>query len=366
MTTQYEENPDTGYFNTWSGRHPHTAVRSLDLYLAWRDGAPLPPLASFPALTHVSVPLQICDEALLDHLAALPHVRSLRVYHGPGDPIPAKIFSLVQLTALYLDSNEVSVMPDLFDRLPDLTVLGLGANELSEIPPSVLRLPALRRLDVSSNQIAQLPTFAVPLASLDVSWNPLADLGDLPLTLQELGAACESVVTHRALPLLRGLRELTLRVGADSSLPDLSALHQLARFDVSGPALDESLFDRLPRGLEALHCVSPRLARVPSSIQRCVRLHALTVSSCGVTELAPELAGVPLATFGAALTQLADTPTYRFLPLTLRVLHLANCGMTRVPERIRELVHLDELGLELNKLVDLPAWLSRIPTVRYR
>jgi hypothetical protein len=172
MTAEYAGDPASGYFNCWSGRHPLGAVRTLDLYMKWRDGEELPPLAALPQLRKVVVPVDLVTDALVDEIAGTP-VTSLEVIMGQG-VVPACLFRLDQLVELDLSGLHLEEVP-----------LGLGGNELAELPEAVGALVKLTTLEVGRNRLTALPAalHRLPhLTTLDVSCNELgtAALSELP------------------------------------------------------------------------------------------------------------------------------------------------------------------------------------------
>src|SRR5690349_4805677 len=86
VTAEYEESPSTGYFNFWSGRHPKSAVRTLDLYLAWREGEKFPQLHRFENLKALIIPLTLLDRSRIDQIARST-VTDLTIIMGDGEPL---------------------------------------------------------------------------------------------------------------------------------------------------------------------------------------------------------------------------------------------------------------------------------------
>lgn len=373
MTANHEEDPERGYFNWWSGRYPPSAVRTLDLYLAWRDGEKFPPLESFPNLDYLMVPVMILDDKLVAQIRRLPTLRGLRVFMGQNDQPNPGIFSIEQLEGLDLAGNELTSLPDLFGGLPRLRSVAIDHNDLTEIPPSLAKLPTLHQLTMSGNQFTEVPMIEAPLTELELAWNPLAVLDGerLPRTLEVLIATCknQSIVS---LARLGALRKLAVLVGKGYELPDLTRLSRLVEIEVAGfyggAVLGEPMLDRLPANLESIggvgsHCMG--LTRVPPQIARFTKLRQLDVTFEKVTEIAADIRKLPLEVFKASSTLLADTPTYSYLPGTLKTIELSAVGMTRVPERFRELEKLETLRLVNNPLVERPEWLARVRNVHY-
>jgi internalin A len=86
------------------------------------------------------------------------------------------------LTQLWLNSNQISVIPDCVGNLSQLTQLWLDRNQISVIPDCVGNLSQLARLDLQNNQIRELPEVlnGLPnLKELDLRGNPLSIPPDL-------------------------------------------------------------------------------------------------------------------------------------------------------------------------------------------
>ncbi|WAS91334.1 leucine-rich repeat domain-containing protein [Nannocystis punicea] len=365
MTAEYTEDPGGGYFNCWTGRYPTSCVRTLDLYMAWRDGEEFPPLAEFANLTRLAVPADMLTRSRVAEVAQT-NIVALEISMHDGPRPPPEVFELPRLEVLDLSGCELEALPDRFTELPRLRRIGLAHNQLVELPPSLLASPSLTSLDLGFNQIAQTPAFAPDsrLEQLDLTANPLGvlDVARLPRSLTVLKAQAELEEVSDAIAELVHLRELALGSKL-RSLPDLGRLARLTTLELAGK-LGEALFERLPVTLAELHgygshCMG--LDRIPPAIGRLAQLRVLHLPFEKITELAVELREVPLERLVLSSTCLADTPTYAHLPGSLRVLQLANVGMTRCPPRIAELMELRELVLSANRLTEIPEAVRALP-----
>lgn len=365
MTAEYTEHPESGYFNCWSGRYPTAAVRTLDLYMAWRDGEVFPPLAAFENLRGLVIPGGMLTAARVAEVART-QISSLEVIMHDGPELPPGVFDLENLEALELSGCGLAVLPDLFARLPRLASLDLGHNRLESLPASLLASPTLTRLNLGFNRISRTPAFTDDsrLEQLDLSANPLTtlDVDVLPRGLTSLKVLADLEAVGDGLAELVHLRVLALGSKL-RALPDLQRLTGLVEVQLAG-TLGEALFDRLPASLEQLrgygsHCVG--LERIPPAIGRFTRLRVLELLFERITELAPELRQVPLDRLTLSCTKLGDTPSYAHLPDTLQCLELANVGMTKCPDRIAELVELRTLVLSANRLTAIPEAVRGLP-----
>ena len=105
-------------------------------------------LAALPLIRGVRY-LNVCDNPLHQLVVADPELRELRAERA-------------QLTAVELD-------------LPALRELSLRGNALAALSPTIARSPKLHTLDLRGNALDTLPDAlrGLPLAKLDLRWNPL-------------------------------------------------------------------------------------------------------------------------------------------------------------------------------------------------
>merc|ERR1712183_97631 len=115
------------------------------------------------------------DEQLAQHPLIEP---SLRLSKRRIQWIPKQLFQLSYIENLYLDNNNLELLPDkFFEKLPQLKYLDLRNNELSEIPNSGLsNHKNLQVLLLSRNSITHLPLdlgFVKSLNALHWVGNPI-------------------------------------------------------------------------------------------------------------------------------------------------------------------------------------------------
>lgn len=364
MSGEYTEDPVGGYFNCWSGRYSPAAVRTFDLLREWRDGAKHPPLRDFPNLRALSLPIPMLDEGLLAEVAAT-RVTSLTLELGEGE-LPDGIFRLGALEDLDISGNRLSTLPDLFASLPHLRSLDIRHNALQELPPSLLHSRTLATLDASFNGLREVPMFdrSAPLTTLSLAANPITilEVKNLPAGMTDLDINAELTAIPSELATLVELRRLAI-ANPVTAIPDLRGLSKLVDIQLAG-TLGAAIFDQLPTTIEVIRGYgSHRIAldRIPPQIARFSRLRELLLNFEPLKELPSALRELRIERLELSSTLLADTPTYAHLPATLRELHLANVGMTRVPGRLCELVELRKLVLAANRLATVPESLRRLP-----
>jgi Leucine-rich repeat (LRR) protein len=108
-----------------------------------------------------------------NRLAAAPAtsgVRYLNVGDNPLGHLAAVDAAIEELRAEHAELGSLGI-----DGLGELRELSLRNNRLAALPASIGSLPRLRTLDLRGNQLDELPDtlLGLPLAKLDLRWNPL-------------------------------------------------------------------------------------------------------------------------------------------------------------------------------------------------
>lgn len=152
----------------------------------------LPRLAVLDAnrnrLTHLPPLADLAFAYLAENrLTEVPEVRNVRYLNVCDNPLAALAFSAP--TGLReLRAERVGLRSLALDGLTELRELSLRGNQLAELPAAIAALTELRVLDLRGNRLDDVPAAlrALPLAKLDLRWNPLRMR---PAWLDELGAA---------------------------------------------------------------------------------------------------------------------------------------------------------------------------------
>lgn len=150
------------------------------LRLEYNDLETLPnSISNLVALEHFSLsnPLQELPETF----SQLKNMKILSLNNVEFKEFPKSLFSLSKLTILYISGkykreNNITELPDMFDRLPNLTELGVTAAALSKLPNSIATLHKLTNVSFSHNNLTSFPealTSNVNLSFVDISSNPL-------------------------------------------------------------------------------------------------------------------------------------------------------------------------------------------------
>lgn len=121
----------------------------------------LPPPPPAPPPTHSSLPptVQVCD---------LLHLQRLWLNHNQLTILPPNFSRLSQLTELFLHHNHFKEFPSVLCHLPSLLSLWLSHNQIPSIPDDITNLSLLRRLHLDHNRIESFPVSLTSLPNLQV------------------------------------------------------------------------------------------------------------------------------------------------------------------------------------------------------
>lgn len=129
-----------------------------------------------------------CDNPLTELPPSFTQLKNLKEL-GLNDHLftafPAEIFSLSQLSMLYMSGNyksdtKLGKLPDLFQQLPELKELGIQNAGLSSLPRSIATLKKLEHASFSNNQFKSFPEVLasnprlvyVPFTNNPLQWEP--------------------------------------------------------------------------------------------------------------------------------------------------------------------------------------------------
>ncbi|MEM9946638.1 MAG: COR domain-containing protein, partial [Cyanobacteria bacterium P01_D01_bin.36] len=95
-------------------------------------------------------------------IAQLSNLTTLYLFSNQITEIPEAIAQLSNLTTLYLDSNQITEIPEAIAQLSNLTELYLESNKIEEVPASLAQLPKLKKLDLRKNRLSISPEILGP------------------------------------------------------------------------------------------------------------------------------------------------------------------------------------------------------------
>ena len=172
-----------------------------------------------------------------------PHLESLFVMSCGLKRFDSRMLALRRLTVLDLSNNQISLLPDNFDGVPQLANLKLSNNLITEVPASFcsshLKI-SLSQIDLSSNQLSEIPPYFYNLENLITLKLDNNKLSSLSYGLRKL----------------KRLRSLTLSHNQLHAVPAEIIFLHLNSLDVFGNSL---LFTATVNSLDSLVLPLPTL-----------------------------------------------------------------------------------------------------------
>lgn len=112
----------------------------------------------------------------------ITHLKELYLQHNEIVILPPEIGLLVNLKLLYLNDNQLINLPPEIGNLVNLKSLIVSVNKLTDLPSTIVRLTKLESLYLGNNEFTKLPTLPPNLSLLHMPNNKLTTLcgiGDL-------------------------------------------------------------------------------------------------------------------------------------------------------------------------------------------
>jgi Leucine-rich repeat (LRR) protein len=100
---------------------------------------------------------ELKDEQSYIYLSQLPHLYAVWLDFNELTVVPDNIGLLSQITYLYLDGNELIDVPPAMRSMKSLSVLHLGYNNFSQLPERFMEMPGLLMVHINNNQITSIP-----------------------------------------------------------------------------------------------------------------------------------------------------------------------------------------------------------------
>ncbi|XP_078059880.1 uncharacterized protein LOC144485653 [Mustelus asterias] len=274
----------------------------------------------------------------------LHHLQLLGLSGNSLDSLPWEISTLTQLQQLYLQDNNLQLLPFGFCQLHGLEILDLKENALIYLPDDINCLVNLKHLYLSHNHLAFIPQSlrqCTNLCVLDISINclDLSLLHSFPDNLAELDLSDNRLDTLPPVVCQLGasLQLLYLR---NTQLKNLSCCFS----DLTG--------------IRLLDLSQNVLRYFPKQICGLRQLEALSLDDSKLKEVAPGIKNLTkLKILGLTGNRFRAFPQEICSVESLEKLYLGqDHGMkfTHLPEEISRLVNLKELYLENNEIQFLP------------
>ncbi|MEM1279938.1 MAG: COR domain-containing protein [Cyanobacteria bacterium P01_H01_bin.152] len=247
--------------------------------------------------------------------------------------VPPSIGQLANLTALYLDHNQLTALPKELCQLANLTTLYLHQNQLTAVPKELGELQSLTELYLSQNQLRQVPK----------------ELGELQ-NLTELYLHQNQLITvPKELGQLQNLTELALDQNQLITVPkELGQLQNLTRLFLDQNQLSEvpSFIKKLSK-LQRIDLNDNQLISLPKFLTQLPDLKALLLHGNPALRLSGEILGptYPAVNNGATPANPREILDYYFriqsekTPLNEAKLILVGFGTVGKTSLVNRLIH---------------------------
>jgi internalin A len=256
--------------------------------------------------------------------------------------IPAKLFTLENLTSLDLSNNTITQIPFEISKLKNLRALKLSGNKTIEGLSAIGQLKKLTELDLSRCGLTHVPDSIFQLENLAVlhlDQNQIIhispNIGKL-LSLRVLTLSNNKIIElPTELSQLCDLRYLKLEWNQLGRLPkEIKHLNSLRNLD-----LNHNKFKKFPKvlrqlkGLRVLKISHGNFIELPGNIENLKSLKELDLSFCGLKVLSPAIAKIQtLETLNLSHNHLKDIPVEIRNQGKLKFLDLDNNGLFIPPE----------------------------------
>lgn len=98
---------------------------------------------------------ELRDEQSYTYLGAIPNLYSLWLDHNNLKVLPENIGKLSQIRYLYIDHNELTTLPNL-SGLKNTWVLHAGHNRFTSLPEQLMEMPGLFLVHMNNNKITEI------------------------------------------------------------------------------------------------------------------------------------------------------------------------------------------------------------------
>ncbi|KAF8946326.1 hypothetical protein BGZ47_000805 [Haplosporangium gracile] len=282
----------------------------------------------------------------------LRNLRELYLDHNDIKVVPDSLLKLTKLDVLDLSCNSISSFHSAFKmkKLKNLRRLNLDHNMLTDISP-IYKLKSLRELRMNHNFVPYLAIAIQNMTKLKILAMESNSLSTLPETMGKLGNLCELRLSDN------NLRALPESIGSIRTLQVL--------------ALRSNLLERLPESwkdmenLSTLDLASNKLTSLPADIVRLPKLTHLDLHDNQIRALPDKIGQLSnLVVLQLCNNQLRELPRDIGRLKDLHDLVLSFNQLRRLPDEIGKLNKLQELKLDNNPLRSLPKTIQRLTNVR--
>ncbi|KAI1320272.1 hypothetical protein EDD11_001487 [Mortierella claussenii] len=282
----------------------------------------------------------------------LRNLRELYLDHNDIKVVPDSLLKLSKLDVLDLSCNSISSFHSAFKlkKLKNLRRLNLDHNMLTDISP-IYKLKSLRELRMSHNFVPYLAIAIHNMAKLKILAMESNSLATLPETMGKLGNLCELRLSDN------NLRTLPESIGSIRTLQVL--------------ALRSNLLEKLPESwkdmenLSTLDLACNRLTSLPGDIVRLPKLTHLDLHDNQIEVLPDKIGQLSnLIVLQLCNNQLRELPKDIGRLRDLHDLVLSFNQLQFLPDEIGKLSKLQDLKFDNNPLRVLPKTIQRLTSVR--
>lgn len=132
--------------------------------------------------------LTVVDNGKPVPLTSVPGLQ-LFLNNNEIEVVPEEFAALDNVTFVYLNSNKVRVIPAAVTRMKSLQGMYFTENQLTEIPPELFAMKQLRKFQISRNHVKEIPAAfgnLVNLIHLNLAENDITSLPDSMANLKQL------------------------------------------------------------------------------------------------------------------------------------------------------------------------------------
>jgi leucine-rich repeat protein SHOC2 len=121
-------------------------------------------------------------ETLPENIGTLTHLTKLNLNGNRLTSLPESIGNLTNLTELYLNGHKLTALPESIGNLTNLTRLDLNGDRLESLPDSIANLTKLTELNLNGNRLVRIPDILIEfpnLKTINLDNNPITDLSEI-------------------------------------------------------------------------------------------------------------------------------------------------------------------------------------------
>jgi len=94
------------------------------------------------------------------------HITGIALTHARLKEVPPAVFQCEALKRLFLNGNQIELLPREIGNLKSLTDLSVGHNPIASLPSSVTELSHLTTLDIADTSLPEMPPLLLEMDSL--------------------------------------------------------------------------------------------------------------------------------------------------------------------------------------------------------